>query len=148
MKASPRARFGSTMPIRLSAAVAGLLFLAACREEAPPRILTGRLVRAEGRSARSLLALVPEQCRVGEVFRRLPNGQAELVVVGTGLTRGDAALWNGRRLKTNFASSRALSVEVPPTLLESPGQVDVAIEDTFDPTRPKLRAHFVVRPPL
>jgi len=104
-------------------------------------------VRAEGSSARSLLAIVPEQCRVGEVFRRLPSGQAELVVVGTGLTRGDAILWNGRRLKTNFASSRALSVEVPPTLLESPGQVDLTVEDTFDPTRPKLRAHFVVQPP-
>ncbi len=135
------------MPTRFSAAVAGLLLLAACREEAPPSIPAGRLVRAEGSSARSLLALVPEQCRVGEVFRRLPSGQAELVVVGTGLTRGDAILWNGRRLKTNFASSRALSVEVPPTLLESPGQVDVTVEDVMDPTRPKLRAHFVVQPP-
>ena len=86
------------------------------------------------------------QCGVGEVFRRQPNGQAELVVVGTGLTRGDAILWNGRSLKTNFASSRALSVDVPPELLESPGEVDVTVEDTLDPTRPKLRARFVVRP--
>ena len=136
------------MPTRFSAAVAGLLFLAACREETPPRIPAGRIVRTEGGSARSLLALVPEQCRVGDVFRRLPNGQAELVVVGTGLTRGDAVLWNGRPLKTGFASSRALSVHVPPALLESPGQVDVTVEDTLDPTRPKLRARFVVQPPL
>ena len=136
------------MPTRFSAAVAGLLFLAACREEVPPQIPEGRFVRRDGGSARSVLALVPEQCGVGEVFRRQPNGQAELVVVGTGLTRGDVILWNGRPLKTNFASSRALSVDVPPALLESPGQVDVTVEDTLDPTRPKLRAHFVVRPLL
>jgi NAD(P)H-hydrate repair Nnr-like enzyme with NAD(P)H-hydrate epimerase domain len=90
---------------------------------------------------------VPEQCRVGEVFQRQPNGQAELVVVGTGLTRGDAILWNGHSLKTNFASSRALSVDVPSALLESPGEIDVTVEDTLDPTRSKLRARFVVRPP-
>jgi len=104
-------------------------------------------VRTEGRAARSLLALVPEQCRVGEVFRRQPNGQAELVVFGTGLTRGDAILWNGHSLKTNFASSRVLSGDVPSALLESPGDVDVTIEDTLDPTRSKLRARFVVQPP-
>jgi hypothetical protein len=135
------------MPTRFSAAVAGLLILAACREEAPPRIPEGRLVRREGGAARSVLALVPEQCRVGEVFRRQPNGQAELVVVGTGLTRGDVIVWNGRSLKTNFSSSRALSVDVPPALLESPGEVDVTVEDILDPTRPKLRGRFVVRPP-
>jgi hypothetical protein len=94
-----------------------------------------------------VLALVPQQCRVGELFRRQPNGQAELVVLGTGLTRGDVILWNGRSLKTNFASSRSLSVDVPPSLLESPGEVDVTVEDTLDPTHPKLRARFVVRPP-
>ena len=70
-----------------------------------------------------------------------------LVVVGTGLTRGDAILWNGRPLKTNFASSRALSVDVPTALLESPGDVEVTVEDTLEPTRPKLRARFVVGPP-
>jgi hypothetical protein len=91
-------------------------------------------------------ALVPGECRVGEVFRRQPNGQAELVVIGTGLTRGDTVLWNGRTLKTNFASSRALSVDVSPSLLASPGDVDVTVEDTLDPARPKLHAHFVVRP--
>jgi hypothetical protein len=103
-------------------------------------------VRGPGGSARSVRALVPERCRAGEVFRRQPNGQAELVVVGTGLTRGDVILWNGRPLKTNFASSRALSVEVPPALLESPGDVDVTVEDTLDPSRPQLRARFAIRP--
>jgi hypothetical protein len=135
------------MPNRFPAAIAGLLFLAACREEAPPRIAEGRLVLRQGGSARSVLALVPEHCRVGEVFRRQPNGQAELVVVGTGLTRGDTILWNGRALKTNFASSRGLSVDVPPALLGSPGEVDVTVEDTLDPTRTRLRARFVIRAP-
>jgi len=135
------------MPTRLSTTVAGLLFLVACREEAP-RIPEGRLVRRDGGSARSLVALIPDECRVGEVFRRQPNGQAELVVFGTGLTRGDTVQWNGRPLKTGFASSRTLSVEVPPALLNSPGEVDIAVEDTLDATRPKLRAHFVIRPPL
>ena len=135
------------MPTRFSAVVAVLLFVAACRQEAPPRIPEGRLVRTDGRAARSLLALVPEQCRVGEVFRRQPNGQAELVVFGAGLTRGDAILWNGHALKTNFSSSRVLSGDVPSALLESPGEIDVTVEDTLDPTRSKLRARFVVRPP-
>jgi hypothetical protein len=81
------------------------------------------------------------------VFRRQPNGQAELVVFGVGLTRGDAILWNGHALKTNFSSSRVLSGDVPSALLESPGEVDVTVEDTLDPTRSKLRARFVVRPP-
>lgn len=135
------------MSTRFPVVVAGLLFLAACREEPPPSIPEGRLVLREGGSIRSVLALVPEQCHVGEVFRRQPNGLAELVVVGTGLTRGDTVLWNGRALKTNFASSRALSVDVPPALLESPGEVDVTVEDTLDPTRSRLRARFVVRPP-
>ena len=135
------------MPTRFGAAVAGLLFLAACREELPPRIPEGQLVLREGGSARSVLALVPDQCRIGEVFRRQPSGHAELVVVGTGLTRGDAILWNGRALKTNFASSRALSVDVPPELLESPGDVDVTVQDTLDPTRPGLHTRFAVRPP-
>jgi hypothetical protein len=130
----------------LTAALVGLLFVAACREEALPRVPEGRLVRGPGGSARSVRALVPEGCRAGEVFRRQPNGHAELVVAGTGLTRGDVILWNGRSLTTGFASSRALSVYVPPELLESPGEVDVTVEDTLDPTRPKLHARFVVRP--
>jgi hypothetical protein len=131
---------------RLSAAIAGLLLLAACRDETPPRIPEGRLVLRPGGAARSLLALVPEHCRAGEVFRRQPNGEAELVVVGTGLTRGDAVLWNGRPLKTSFGSSRALGADVPPDLLERPGEVDVTVEDELDAARPKLHARFVVRP--
>ena len=126
--------------------VAALLFVAACRQEPLPSIPEGRLERGPGGSARSVRALVPGQCRVGEVFRRQANGQAELVVVGTGLTRSDVILWNGRTLKTNFASSRALSVDVPPSLLESPGEVDVTVEDSIDPTKSKLQARFVVRP--
>ena len=136
------------MPTRyFFAAVAGLLLLGACREERLPRIAEGRLVRAPGGSARSVRALVPEQCRAGEVFRRQRNGHAELVVFGTGLTRGDTVLWNGRPLTTGFASSRALSADVPPELLESPGEVDVTVEDTLEPARPKLHARFVVAPP-
>jgi len=129
-------------------AAAALLLLAACREEPPPRIPEGRLALREGGSARSVLALEPAQCRAGEVFRRQPNGLAELVVLGTGLTRGDAVFWNGTRLKTNYASSRALSADVPPALVDSPGEVDVTVEDLVDPARPKLRARFVVRPAL
>ncbi|HEY1435568.1 MAG TPA: hypothetical protein VGG65_09350 [Thermoanaerobaculia bacterium] len=134
------------MPTKFSSAVVSLLLLAACREGALPRIPEGQFARGPGGSARSVRALGPEQCRAGEVFRRQPNGHAELVVVGTGLTRGDAILWNGRSLRTFFASSRALSVDVPPALLDSPGEVDVTVEDTLDPMRPKLRARFVVRP--
>jgi hypothetical protein len=132
--------------IRLGAVIAAVLLLGACQEEEAPRIAEGRLVRRKGGSARSLIALVPGECRAGEVFRAQANGNAELVVVGTGLTRGDAVLWNGRPLKTNFGSSRGLSVDVPPALVASPGEVDVIVEDTLDRARPKLRARFVVRP--
>ncbi len=134
------------MRTRFFAGIVGLLLLAACREETIPRIPEGQVVRGPGGSARSVRALVPDQCRVGEVFRRQPNGNAELVVIGSGLTRGDAVLWNGRPLRTNFASSRALSVDVPPELLVSPGEVEVLVEDILDPAHPKLRARFVVRP--
>jgi hypothetical protein len=134
------------MSTRLSAAIACLLLLAACREEAPPRIPAGRVVLRPGGSPRSLLAVVPEECRAGEVFRRQPNGRAELIVVGTGLTRGDAVLWNGRPLKTSFGSSRALGAEVPAELVASPGEVEVTVEDALDPTRPRLHGRFVVRP--
>ena len=130
-----------------SALVLVLVLGAACRDEALPRIPEGRLDRRPGGAARSVLALVPDQCRAGERFRPQPDGKAELVVVGTGLTRGDTVLWNGRPLRTNFGSSRALSAEVPPDLVRSPGEVDVTVEDALDPSRPKLRARFVVRPP-
>jgi hypothetical protein len=134
------------MRIERMAAIAGLLLLAACRDEPAPEIARGRLVRTEGGADRSLLALVPRESRAGEVFRRQPNGDAELVVAGTGLTRSDTVLWNGRPLKTYFASSRTLSVAVPPELVASPGRVEVTVEDAIDPSRPKLRASFVVRP--
>jgi hypothetical protein len=127
-------------------AVAALLLLAACRDESPPEIERGRVVRKEGRSPRSLLALTPAECRAGEVFRRLPNGDAELIVAGRGLARGDTIFWNGRPLETFFASSRTLSAEVPPAFLEKPGNVEVTVEDRMDRSRPKLRAAFVVRP--
>ena len=44
--------------IRLGAVLAAVLLLGACREEKAPRIAEGRLVRREGGSARSLIALV------------------------------------------------------------------------------------------
>jgi hypothetical protein len=128
------------------AAVAGLILLAACREQGPPEISRGRLVRAEGGSARSLLALVPDACLAGEAFRPEPNGDSALVVVGTGLTRGDAVLWNGRRLKTAFGSSRTLSASVPRELLVSPGRVEVRVEDPTDRSRAALRGLFWIRP--
>ena len=132
-------------PAAASAALAGLLFLGACREQATPEIERGRLVRREGGAARSLLALAPAECRAGEVFRPLPGGEAELVVAGTGLTRSDQVFWNGRPLKTSFASSRTLAAEVPPEFLEKPGRFEVTVEDAMGPARPKLRATFVVR---
>jgi hypothetical protein len=135
------------MRTRFTTAVAGLLLLAACREEPLPRIAEGRIELRKGASARSVLTLVPAECHVGEVFRRQPNGQAELLVVGTGLTRGDAVSWNGRRLKTNFANSRTLSVDVPSELVDSPGEIELTVEDLLDPARPKLRARFAIRPP-
>jgi hypothetical protein len=130
---------------RRAGSVAGLLLLAACREDASPTIPAGRLVRAEGASARSLLALAPDHGRAGEVFRPLPNGNAELIATGTGFTRSDTVFWNRQPVKTFFASSRTLGAEIPPALLEKPGNVEVTVEDTADPTRPKLRATFVVR---
>ncbi len=135
-----------TRTVAAAAAVAALLLLAACGDESPSEIVRGRVVLKEGRLPRSLLALTPAECRAGEVFRRLPTGHAELIVTGTGLARGDVVFWNGRPLKTFYASSRTLGAEVPPALLEKPGNVEVTVEDKMDPSRPKLRANFVVRP--
>ena len=131
-----------------AAAAAGLLlmFAAGCREEAPPEIPAGRVARAGGEADRSLRALVPEECRAGEVFQRLESGEAALMILGTGLTRGDTVFWNGRALRTGFGHSRLLTAAVPPGLLETPGRVEVTVEDTIDPSRPKLRASFVIRP--
>ena len=146
MRAWRRARFGSTVRTRFAATVVALALLTACREEASPRIAEGRLVRGPGGAARSVRAIVPSECRAGEVFRRQPNGHAELVVVGTDLTRGDAILWNGNPLKTSFGSSRTLTADVPPGLLDKPGEIQLTVEDALEPSRPKLHARFVVRP--
>jgi hypothetical protein len=132
------------MRIRLAAA-AGLLLLTCCREQKPPEISAGRMVRAEGALERSLVTLAPDHCRAGEVFGRLPGGESELILTGTGLTRNDAVFWNGRPLRTYFASSRTLSAAVPPEVLQTPGSVEVTVGDPMDPARPRLRATFVVR---
>ncbi len=152
MRASLPVRSGSTVRIETwrspaSVALAGLLLLAACREEAPPEIPTGRLTRAAGRDARSLRALVPAECRAGEVFQSFETGESGLVVHGTGLTRGDTIFWNGHALRTGYGHSRLISAAVPPALLAKPGRVEVTVEDTVDPSRPKLRAEFLVRAP-
>lgn len=149
MRASLPARSGLTVRIETwrspaSVALAGILLLTACREEAP-EIPTGRLTRAGGRDARSLRALVPAECRAGEVFQRFETGEGRLVVHGTGLTRGDTIFWNGHALRTGFGHSRLIEAAVPPALLAKPGRVEVTVEDTADPSRPKLRAEFLVR---
>ena len=128
-----------------SVALAGILLLTACRKEAYPEIPKGQLTRAGGRGARSLRALVPAECRAGEVFQRFETGEAGLVVHGTGLTRGDTIFWNGHALRTGFGHSRIINAAVPPALLAKPGRVEVTVEDTSDPSRPKLRAEFLVR---
>ena len=129
-----------------AAALAACLLFAACREEPRPEIPTGRLARASGESARTLRALVPENCRTGEVFQVLDTGEANLLVLGTGFRRGDTVFWNGRPLRTAFGHSRLLSAAVPPELIRSPGRVEVTVEDTIDRTQPKLRAEFLVAP--
>jgi hypothetical protein len=130
----------------VAGALAACLLLAACREETKPEIPTGRLARASGESRRTLRALVPEECRAGEVFQRLETGEASLLVLGTGLGRGDTVFWNGRPLRTAFGHSRLVSAAVPPELIRSPGRVVVTVEDTIDPSQPKLRAEFLVAP--
>jgi hypothetical protein len=130
---------------REAAALAACLLLAGCRQESPPEIPTGRLARASGESPRTLRSLVPEECRVGEVFQKLENGEAGLLVLGTGLSRGDTVFWNGRALRTAFGHSRLVTAAVPPELLQSPGRVEVIVEDTIDPSHPKLRAEFLIR---
>jgi hypothetical protein len=129
-------------PVALSAF---LLLVGGCRERALPEIPKGQVARAGGRPERSLTALLPEQSRAGEVFQRLETGEAGLVVLGTGLTRGDTVFWNGRALRTAFAHSRLLTAAVPPQWLEAPGPVEVSIEDALHPSRPKLRAEFFIR---
>jgi hypothetical protein len=127
-------------------ALAALLLLAACRGEPMPRVPPGRIARAEGRADRSLLALVPESSRAGEIFRPQPNGEAGLVLLGTGLTRGDAIVWNGLPLKTTFGHSRLITASVPVELLEKPGEVEILVEDAMTPSRAKLRGVFRITP--
>ena len=122
------------------------MFAAGCREQAPREIPRGRLVRVGGQADRSLRALVPEECLAGVVFQRLESGEAALMILGTGLTRADTVFWNGQALRTGFGHSRLLTAAVPPVLLDTPGRVEVTVEDTIDPARPKLRASFVIRP--
>ena len=132
--------------IARTAAVAGLLLLAACRGEPTPQVPPGRIARAEGRAERSLLAVVPEQSRTGEIFRPQANGEASLVLLGTGLTRGDAVVWNGLPLKTTFGHSRLITASVPVELLEEPGDVEILVEDAMTPSRAKLRGVFRITP--
>ncbi len=134
------------MRTSLAAACAGLLLLTACREPAAPSIPAGRLTRADGEAVRALRALVPEECRAGEVFGRQPDGDAGLLILGTGLTRGDVVLWNGQPLKTTFGHSRLLTAVVPAGLLQSPGLVEVTVEDALDRSRATLRGSFRVAP--
>ena len=111
-----------------------------------PPVPPGRVARADGRAERSLLALVPDHARAGEIFRRQPDGEAGLVLLGTGLTRGDAVSWNGYPLKTTFGHSRLITAAVPPELLAKPGDVEIVIEDAMTPSRPKLRGVFRIAP--
>ncbi len=130
----------------LAAVCAGLLLLTACREQTAPEIPTGRLTRAGGEAVRALRALVPEECRAGEVFGRQPDGDAALVILGTGLTRGDVVFWNGLPLKTTFGHSRLLTAAVPTRLLESPGRVELTVENALDRSRTSLRGSFRIAP--
>jgi hypothetical protein len=120
-----------------------LLFApAACREREDPAIAPGRVVRAEGRPERSLLALIPREARAGEIFQRQPDGKAALAVLGTGLTPGDVIHFGGRALPTMAANSRLLTASVPAELLATPGDVEVTIANPADPRLPPLHATF------
>ena len=130
---------------RAPAVLAVLLLFTACRDEAPPEISKGKVVLREGTSARSIVKLVPAECRVGEVFGRQPSGEATLGIIGTGLTRGDTIRWNGRPMKTGYGNSRNLSASIPAEALQTPGKVEVTIQDDDEPSRPKLRAEFSIR---
>jgi hypothetical protein len=132
--------------VRASLVVALVLFVAACRDESDPSIAPGRLQRAPGAAGRSLRALVPDEVRAGETFPARSDGAASLVVLGTGLTRGDRVRWGGHALETTFGNSRLLTAAVPPALLAAPGPVTVTVEDPIDPSQPTLRAIFRVLP--
>ena len=125
-----------------------LLAAAACREapDRDPSIPPGRLSRARGEPGRTLLSLAPGQARSGEAFQRQTDGSAGLAVLGTGFVRGDVIHWNGRPLSTAYGSSRLLTAAVPVELLARPGEAEVTIENSVDPTLPRLRAPFRLLP--
>ena len=148
MPPSPPARSGSivwTEVRRASAVLGALMLLAACREQTPPEIAPGRLTRTAGDAPRSIRALVPPECRAGEVFQKLDTGEAALMLVGTGFRRGDTVFWNGHALRTAFGHSRLLTAAVPPDLLRPPGPAEIRVEDAIDRSQPSLRAEFLVR---
>ncbi|HEY7113115.1 MAG TPA: hypothetical protein VIA45_09315 [Thermoanaerobaculia bacterium] len=129
------------------AAVAGafaaiLLAASGCGDREQPRIAPGRIVRADGRPERSLLALVPPQARAGEIFQRQPDGRAALAVLGTGLTPGDVIHFAGRALPTAAANSRLLTAAIPPELLARAGDVEVTVSNPNDPSQRALHATF------
>jgi len=130
---------------RAGAVLLLLVLAVGCREETPPEISAGHLARVDTR-VRSLRALVPDQCRAGVLFQPLPQEEAGLLVLGTGLKRTDTVLWNGRPLKTTFGHSRLLTAAVPREKLASPGRVEVTVEDALDPARAKLSARFEILP--
>ena len=129
----------------LAAAAALLLALVvapSCREREDPRVAPGRIVRAQGRPERTLLALIPPQARAGEIFQRQPDGRAGLAVLGTGFTPGDVIRFGDRVLPTMAANSRLLTASIPPELLARAGDVEVTVANPVDPSRPALRATF------
>ena len=139
-----RIRTGTRRARAAAAAILVAILLAAsgCGERGEPRIAPGRIVRAGGRAERSLLALVPPQARVGEIFQRQPGGRAALAVLGTGLTPGDVIHFGGHALPTTAANSRLLTAAIPPELLARAGDVEVIVENPADPTLPALHATF------
>src|SRR5262249_34866381 len=108
-------------PLFLAAALAGA---AACRDAPDPTIAPGRVVRANGRPERALLALLPGEAKVGEIFQKQPDGRAAVAVFGTGFAPGDTIYWNGRALAT-AGGGLVLTAPVPAELLERPGAIDV-----------------------
>ena len=134
------------MRIERAVAVALLVAACACREEPPPAVGPGRILRARRDAARSLLALLPDHARSGEVFQAQPGGNAGLALLGTGFSRRDVVSWDGHPLETYFANSRLLTVVVPPELLARPGEVEVTVESPADAELSKLHAVFRLEP--
>lgn len=131
------------MRSKRAAALALLLSVCcACRERPRFSVAAGRIVRARPDAARSLLALIPDRARAGEVLQAQPDGRAGLSLLGTGFSRGDVVSWGGRHLSTTYGHSRLLTATVPAELLARPGEVEVTIENAADPSKTKLRATF------